>query len=222
MAITGTFAMPEPAHALTLQGEYVMPYDAAGPSILTAALPDAPIGGAYSVQMQASGSGPFAWSATGLPAGLALSATGLLSGSASGPAGTSTPSITVLDANGVSQVVAFSLAVVSRPVITTPSIPAGTVGSTLNQTIAATGATPITWSIPFQTTSGASINSSGLLTIPSQPSGVDYQVTVKALNAHGETQVTYAVRFNEPVADPVARRTWIGPDGGGVSWRKAR
>ncbi len=50
-------------------------------TITTTALPEVAQGQAYSFQMTASGgSGSYTWSATGLPAGLSISAGGLITG----------------------------------------------------------------------------------------------------------------------------------------------
>ncbi len=50
-------------------------------AITTTSLPAATVGVAYSFQMAASGGvTPYGWTATGLPAGLSCSTTGLISG----------------------------------------------------------------------------------------------------------------------------------------------
>lgn len=53
-----------------------------GPEILTTSLPKAIAGEKYSEVLSASGCVAYRWSATGLPAGLQLAATGVISGQA--------------------------------------------------------------------------------------------------------------------------------------------
>jgi 5'-nucleotidase len=63
------------------------------------------------------GSTPYAWSATGLPAGLTVSSGGVLSGTPSA-AGTSSVTVTATDANGVSGSATFSIEVALTATIT--------------------------------------------------------------------------------------------------------
>jgi hypothetical protein len=199
------------------------------PAVTTAGLPDAAVGSAYSVTLAATGSTPITWSvvAGALPAGLSLNgSTGAITGTPTSLATTQT--FTVRASNAASIPGDRTLTIVVRtdanaPAITTLSLPDGVVGSSLVTTIGALGAPTIAWSILFQTTAGATINgSTGQLTVPSQAAGT-YQVTVRAANAfEPAAQRTFTVRFNEPVPEPVARRSTIGPDGGGVSWRLSR
>ncbi len=71
-------------------------------SVSTGSLPEGAVGLAYSASAQASGgTGPYTWSATGLPAGLSINrASGLISGT---PTGGSSASVvlTVTDADGI-------------------------------------------------------------------------------------------------------------------------
>lgn len=65
--------------------------------IITGSLPGAVQGQAYSVQLNATGGvAPYSWSATGLPAGLTCSSTGLISGTPT-VSGTFSAVITVTD-----------------------------------------------------------------------------------------------------------------------------
>lgn len=65
--------------------------------VTTASLPTGTVGSAYAVQMQASGgTAPYHWSATGLPPGLSLSSSGLLSGTPTS-AGAFNPAFTAFD-----------------------------------------------------------------------------------------------------------------------------
>jgi hypothetical protein len=65
--------------------------------VTTTTLPAATQNQAYSFQMSVSGgTAPYTWSATGLPAGLSMSSSGLLSGTPT-VAGTSSVSVSVTD-----------------------------------------------------------------------------------------------------------------------------
>jgi hypothetical protein len=105
------------------------------------------------------GSGSYAWSATGLPAGITLSGAGVLSGTPSA-SGSFTPSVTVSDTvlgTGTSQ--NFSQTVNTSLGITTTSLPAATQNSAYTATVSASGGTtPYTWTASLPT--GLSINSS--------------------------------------------------------------
>jgi len=73
-----------------------------------------------------------------------------------------------------------------KPTITTTSLPNGTVGTAYNQTLTATGDTPITWSIVKDSLpAGLTISTGG--TIFGTPSAVGtYKFTVKASNLFGD------------------------------------
>lgn len=73
----------------------------------------------------------------------------------------------------------------SPPVITTSSLPGGTVGSAYSQTLAATGTAPITWSIVSGSISPLILNAStGAITgTPSTPTTLS--ATFRATNAFG-------------------------------------
>ena len=118
------------------------------PAITTTSLPAGTVGAAYSQTLQATGTTPITWSATGLPTGLSISAAGVISGT---PTAAGTFSVVITANNGVSPngTKTLSLAVAAAPAapaITTTSLPAGTVGAAYSQTLQATGTAPITWS----------------------------------------------------------------------------
>src|SRR5438105_6200161 len=123
-------------------------------SVTTASLPAGTRGSSYSTVLEASGGAtPYSWSATGLPAGLALSTnTGQISGTPS-TAGNYTVAASVRDSENspVSVSKTFSLTITSTPPpalsVTTASLPAGTRGSSYSTVLEASGgATPYSWS----------------------------------------------------------------------------
>ena len=99
----------------------------------------------YSQTITASGgTSPytFATTAGALPTGLSLSSGGVLSGTPTA-SGTFNFTITATDNVGNTGLLAYALTIAAAPTITTTSpLPAGTFGSTYNQTLLATGGTP--------------------------------------------------------------------------------
>lgn len=78
-------------------------------SVATTALPDAVVESSYAIQLAASGGvPPYTWSASGLPAGVTVSAGGLIGGRI-GSVGTATPTLTVTDARLSAASVTLSL-----------------------------------------------------------------------------------------------------------------
>jgi alpha-tubulin suppressor-like RCC1 family protein len=81
----------------------------APPTVTTAALPAARVGVPYATELTASGgNGFYQWTGAGLPAGITLSAAGLLSGTPT-TQGTASFSVTVTDGAGASATKALSL-----------------------------------------------------------------------------------------------------------------
>jgi streptogramin lyase len=123
-------------------------------SITTTSLPNAQAGVAYSQTVFATGgTGPYAWSAPGLPANLSINAaTGAITGTPAA-AGIDTVSVTVRDSGSPQQTAtkSFSLTILGSGgplVIATTSLAPGQVGVSYLQTLAATGGTgAYTWTV---------------------------------------------------------------------------
>jgi hypothetical protein len=117
--------------------------------ITTSSLPDAVVGAAYTTTLAAvGGDPPDTWSATGLPAGLFLSRTGVVTGTPETP-GAATAVLTVTDAESpaVSAAATLSLTVQPRLAVATARFPGATAGSPYSATLSATGGIPpYTWS----------------------------------------------------------------------------
>lgn len=109
------------------------------------------------------------------------------------------------------------------PTITTGAVlGAGTAGSTYSATIAATGTPTPTYSLAFSDAPGAAVNATtGVLSTSALAAGT-YTATVTATNAAGASSKTFSWSVANAVADPIAKRFWVGPDGGGVAWKKSR
>lgn len=128
------------------------------PNITTATLPGGIVGVPYSQPVQVTGgAGALTWSTvagTGtLPQNMTLNPiNGVISGTPTA-AGTSSFTVGVQDAEGVSDTQALSITISQpaappSPHITTTSFPPGTIGQGYNQTLRATGGTGgLTWSI---------------------------------------------------------------------------
>src|SRR5262249_34254255 len=110
------------------------------------------VGASYSQTLAATGgTTPYVWTpASGtLPAGLTLSAGGMISGTPTA-AGTANFTVQVTDSGSRKAMKEFSITVnPPPPVITTAApLPAGTVGTAYSQPLGATGGmTPYTWSV---------------------------------------------------------------------------
>lgn len=122
------------------------------PSIVTTALSGGIVGTAYSQTLVATGTAPITWAVTSgaLPSGLLLNATtGVISGT---PTTAGTPSFTVSATNAAgARLRTFSIAITTATIA--PSITTGltlftaSVGVPYSQGLAATGTSPISWSV---------------------------------------------------------------------------
>ena len=94
---------------------------------------------AFSASLQATGGqGPYTWSATGAPAGLAISSAGVLSG-VPARSGTFTFTARVVDASGTAKDTQVGLIVRQRLAITATSLPAASAGHVYRAKIASKG-----------------------------------------------------------------------------------
>ncbi len=174
----------------------------------TSPLPAGRVGDAYSTQLTAAGGvPPYRWTATGVPAGLSLSAAGVLSGTPT-VAGSFTLNVTVTDSAQGSVSQNFALTIATPPVaITTASLASGTVGAAYAATLAATGGqAPYSWSLAAGALpAGVTLSAGGELRgTPTAPGTFNF--TARVTDSRGE-QATRALSVT--IALPALPRTTI-------------
>ena len=179
------------------------------PLITTTTLPNGVTGTAYSAQLNATGNTPITWSlASGnLPNGLTVSTAGIISGT---PTAAGTFNFTVLALNSVgSDTKALYIVVNAPPVITTTTLPSGLINTAYSTQLAATGTTPITWSLESGSLpTGLTLSSAGV--ISGTPTVLTTSTfTVKATNSAGSATKTLYIVVNAP---PVITTTTL-PEG---------
>ena len=121
----------------------------AAAGITSSTLPLGVVGQSYSATLQGTGgTPPYVWSATGLPAGLGINASGNITGTPTA-GGTSIVSITLKDSTVPPQTTTakINLRVIAPPSIKPDSLPGGAVAIAYTSQLSATGGTPpFTWS----------------------------------------------------------------------------
>jgi hypothetical protein len=172
------------------------------PTITTTSLSPGDQAAAYSQPLSATGGtqplSAFSISSGSLPANLSLAGSSI-TGTLAPTATTSTFTVKISDANGVSATRPLSITVNPPPVITTTSLPTGEQGRAYSTTIAATGGTG-TLSFPTQNVDGLVLNSSGgFIGLPSAPGSFPFTATVTdALGVTASQPLTLTV--NAPLA----------------------
>ena len=114
----------------------------------TRTLPNGTVGSAYDATLAATGGvAPYVWTVTGAPEGVTAASNGILSGTPT-QAGSYTLNARVADAKGTITSASFILTVAIPPLaVSTATLPAATVGTAFNTTLAATGGvSPYTFS----------------------------------------------------------------------------
>ena len=140
------------------------------PAVTMTSIAAATAGTAYNAALTASGgTSPYTWSVnpTTLPPGLSLnSSTGVISGTPTGGGGGSF-AFKVTDAAGdsaTSPAINFTVNAPPALTITTPSLPAGVMGTAYSQTLQATGGVaPYKWSYTGSLPAGLSLSSAGVI-----------------------------------------------------------
>ena len=161
-------------------------------AVSTSSLPSATVDVSYTpYQLHATGGGqPYTWSASGLPAGMQLSSSGVLDGKPTS-VGNSTVSFTVTDDAGKSAVSSLGLTVAPPEgtiVITISSLPPGVVGRSYSQSLAAMGGTPpYRWSLSSGSLPGGlTLSTAGVLAGTPTAAGT-FNFTAQVRDATGIT-----------------------------------
>ena len=143
------------------------------------------------------GTTPYAWSATGLPAGLSMNAgTGAISGTPTAT-GTASVTVTLTDAAGATVTRVYSVTINAAPSITGPAtLPNGTKNASYNATVSATGGTtPYTWSATGLP-NALSIANTGVISGTPHATG-SFSVTVTVTDAAGASATrSYTLTIN--------------------------
>jgi hypothetical protein len=196
----------------TASGKFAITIVPADLSIVTATLPNGVVGVAYTAALTASGGvPPYAWTVTGLPAGVTATGDGTISGTPTAT-GKFIVSATVKDtgppprlgaAAGVSK--SFTITIAPAPlIITTASAPNGTVGTAYAASFAASGGTaPYTFSAS-ELPAGLSMSAAGAISgTPTTPGAATIVVTVKD-SSGASTNRSFAVTIGLPAAPPLS------------------
>ena len=167
-----------------------------GPALNFPAPPGGEVNTPYSDQLtMTGGTSPITWSvsAGSLPPGLTLNAaTGLLSGTPT-TAGNYSFTVKVVDAGGLSDTRAATLAVVAGPTLTFPAPPAGWTHTVYMDTLTESGGTsPFAWSVSSGSLPpGVSLSADGNLTgTPTATGTFGFTVKVTDANNQSATQAT--------------------------------
>ncbi|GIM97154.1 hypothetical protein Ato02nite_089470 [Paractinoplanes toevensis] len=152
-----------------------------------------------------SGTAPYAWSASGLPAGLTInSATGVITGTPTS-AGSGTVTVTVTDAKAISGTMSFSTNIAMPVAVTSPGTQVGTTGDAASLALSASGGvTPYTWSasglpagLTISTTTGA------ITGTPTTAGSSTVTVTAVDAGARAASMIfTWTISTNLTVTDP--------------------
>jgi hypothetical protein len=196
------------AHGSVTRAQFTLVVRPPPPTIVTTELPSGTVSRAYHFAVVASGGAlPHSWSTSSgaLPAGLALSTAGELTGTPSS-AGTAYFTLEVRDAQGQSAQQAFTLSVADALSITTASSPDGYTGAPYLQTLAATGGRPpYRWALANGSLpAGISLDTSGRLGgTPSASGNSSFTVSVSDADDLSATRMLSVTVYAPPALSAV-------------------
>ena len=168
------------------------------PTITTTSLSNGIITTSYNQTLTATGTTPITWSLENgsLPNNLTLSTAGVISGT---PNTAGTFNFTVKATNSVgSDTKSLTIIVTAPPVITTTTLQGGVVGTVYNQTLTATGTTPISWTLESGSLpSNLSLSTAGVISGTPTTTGT-FNFTVKATNSVGNDTKALTIIVSAP------------------------
>jgi len=178
------------------------------PVITTTTLPNGVTGTTYNQTLAATGTATITWSVISgnLPNGLNLSGAGVISGTSTA-AGIFNFTVQATNSAG-NDTKALSITVLEPPTITTTTLPGGVTGTAYSAQLAATGTTPITWSLESgNLPTGFTLSTTGL--ISGTPSAIGtFTFTVKATNSVGNNTKSLSIAITAaPVAPTITTTT---------------
>lgn len=191
------------------QGNYVfdqlkanyLAVSAVAPAITTTELGDLRRGTSFTQTLAATGTAPitFAVQSGALPTGLTLSASGELTGTPT-TAGPYTVTVRATNAAGTADQQYAGTVIGTPPAITTTTLGALAKGDTVSLNLAATGTTPIAWSVQSGSLpAGLTLSGSGVVFGTPTAAGA-YSVTVRATNSYGTADQTFTGSVTAPFA----------------------
>lgn len=182
-----------------------------GLAITTTSLSAATVGASYSASLAATGgAAPYAWAVTdgAVPDGLVLSSGGTISGTPTADAIDAPAfSVTVTDDSGATATATFVIAVAQPLVLTTATLPHGTVGIEYDAGFDASGGTtPYGWDVSAGTLPpGLVLDSEGGIRLVGQPDVVgSYTFTIRVTDEDGRVATR---EFTVHVAEALAITT---------------
>lgn len=185
--------------------------------ITTASLGNGTVGSAYSASLAATGGvPPYTWTASGLPAGLSITAAGVISGTPT-TAGTFSVSVTVTDSAGTKASQSYSVTIASGLTVTTASLGTATVGTSYSASLAASGGVP-----PYSWTAtglppGLSASASGAISGTPTTAG-SYTAGVTVTDSQGsKATASLALTVNAPALTITTTSLGSGTVGTAVS-----
>lgn len=184
-------------------------------TVTPATLPSATVGTSYSQALALGGASPpstFAVTAGALPPGIALSGSGVLSGTPSS-AGSFSFTVTATDAGGCTGVRSYSLTVCPVVTVTPALLPSGAVGSAYSQTLLAVGGTgPYAFTASGSLPPGVALSAGGALSGTPTQSGA-FAFTVTATDVNGcAGRTTYSLGVTD--APPTITALRLSPGAG--------
>ena len=171
-------------------------------------LPRAALGTPYSFTFTPFGSpgftGPYTWSATQMPAGMAMTAGGTLQGTPTA-SGSFSVRVVVRDIpSGLSHVAFFTLAVDPFAITTSGDLPGGRVGTPYNQPLSAPGCVNCNWTITGALPAGLTFSSAGAISGTPTATTTNTTFTIFANGSNGQAQRLFRIQIAAAAAQPLS------------------